>query len=209
MAAPTRRNIGLLVLGPRAASGPSLRFVCCSWRCCPRSSWSRRSVVCGPWAIDARVAGVAVGAVAAWRRTPFAVVILVVAAVTAGLRAVALPVPARCGGPTHRLATRRGRRFPGRCVSSATVTSARVRGRHGGHHRRVHADGLHLGHRALIEVCRQAQARLGLDTAVVTFLIAFADDRAAGVGAEAADRPRPEFSMSRRTTGAFPARRHS
>jgi branched-subunit amino acid transport protein len=38
--------------------------------------------------VDARAAGVAAGALAAWRRAPFLVVIGVAAAVTAGLRAV-------------------------------------------------------------------------------------------------------------------------
>ena len=38
--------------------------------------------------LDARVAGVAVGAVAAWRKAPLIVVVLAAMAVTAGLRAV-------------------------------------------------------------------------------------------------------------------------
>ncbi|MDG2112395.1 MAG: AzlD domain-containing protein [Actinomycetota bacterium] len=38
--------------------------------------------------IDARLAGVAVGAVAAWRKAPFLVVVLLAAAVTAAIRAV-------------------------------------------------------------------------------------------------------------------------
>jgi hypothetical protein len=83
------KAIGLLVLGPRAASGPALRFVALL----PAALLSALVMVetfggVRALVIDARVAGVAVGAVAAWRRGPFAVVILVAAAVTAGLRAV-------------------------------------------------------------------------------------------------------------------------
>ena len=43
----------------------------------------------GELAFDSRVAGVAVGAVAAWRKAPLLVVVAVAMAVTAGLRAVA------------------------------------------------------------------------------------------------------------------------
>ena len=39
--------------------------------------------------LDARIAGVAAAAVAVWRRLPFAAVLVVAMAVTAGLRAVA------------------------------------------------------------------------------------------------------------------------
>lgn len=39
----------------------------------------------------ARPAGVAVGALAAWRRAPFIVVVVLAAATTAGLRAVGVP----------------------------------------------------------------------------------------------------------------------
>lgn len=39
------------------------------------------------WVVDARAAGVGAAIVAAWRRAPFPVVILLGAAVTAGLRA--------------------------------------------------------------------------------------------------------------------------
>lgn len=39
--------------------------------------------------IDARLAGVAAGAVAVWRKAPFWLVLLIAAAVTAGVRAVA------------------------------------------------------------------------------------------------------------------------
>ena len=42
----------------------------------------------GELAIDARAAGVAVGAVAAWRRAPLLVVVLAAMAATAGLRLV-------------------------------------------------------------------------------------------------------------------------
>jgi branched-subunit amino acid transport protein len=38
--------------------------------------------------VDARAAGVAAGALVAWRRAPFPVVVVVAAAVTAGLRAL-------------------------------------------------------------------------------------------------------------------------
>lgn len=41
------------------------------------------------WVVDARAAGVGAAIVAAWRRAPFPVVILLGAAVTAGLRAAA------------------------------------------------------------------------------------------------------------------------
>ncbi|CAN5453571.1 AzlD domain-containing protein [soil metagenome] len=40
------------------------------------------------WVLDARAAGVAAAVVAAWRRAPFPVVILLGAAVTAGVRAL-------------------------------------------------------------------------------------------------------------------------
>ena len=43
----------------------------------------------GELVFDARVAGVAVGAIAAWRRAPLIVVVLSAMAVTAGLRALA------------------------------------------------------------------------------------------------------------------------
>ena len=43
----------------------------------------------GRLVLDARVAGVAVGALAAWRRAPLIVVVLAAMAVTAGLRAIA------------------------------------------------------------------------------------------------------------------------
>lgn len=39
--------------------------------------------------VDARAAGVAAGAYAAWRKAPFVVVLVVAAAVTAGVRALA------------------------------------------------------------------------------------------------------------------------
>lgn len=42
----------------------------------------------GRWVIDARAAGVSAAIIAAWRRAPFPVVIILGAAVTAGVRAV-------------------------------------------------------------------------------------------------------------------------
>ncbi len=39
--------------------------------------------------LDARVIGVGVGAIAAWRKAPFAIVVVLAAAVTAGARALA------------------------------------------------------------------------------------------------------------------------
>jgi branched-subunit amino acid transport protein len=45
----------------------------------------------GGWAGWARPAGVAVGALAAWRRAPFVLVVVLAAGATAGLRAVGVP----------------------------------------------------------------------------------------------------------------------
>jgi len=45
----------------------------------------------GAFAGWARPAGVAVGALAAWRRAPFVLVVLLAAATTAGLRALGVP----------------------------------------------------------------------------------------------------------------------
>jgi branched-subunit amino acid transport protein len=45
----------------------------------------------GGWAGWARPAGVAVGALAAWRRAPFVLVVVLAAATAAGLRALGVP----------------------------------------------------------------------------------------------------------------------
>jgi branched-subunit amino acid transport protein len=45
----------------------------------------------GGWAGWARPAGVAVGALAAWRKAPFVLVVVLAAATAAGLRAVGVP----------------------------------------------------------------------------------------------------------------------
>jgi uncharacterized membrane protein len=83
--------VGLVVIGPRATAGgrglevaallpPALLAALVA----VQTLGDGRSVQ-----LDARVAGVAVAAVAAWRRAPFVVVIAIGAAVTAALRAVA------------------------------------------------------------------------------------------------------------------------
>jgi hypothetical protein len=82
------KAIGLLVLGPRAARGPALQAV----RLLPPALLSALVVVQTfgldrALVLDARVAGVAAGAIAAWRRAPFIVVVTLAAAVTALIRA--------------------------------------------------------------------------------------------------------------------------
>lgn len=81
--------LGLGVLGPRAAGGTALKVVALL----PPALLAALVAVQtfgGDRALelDARAAGVAAGAVAAWRRAPFAVVVILAAAVTAGIRAV-------------------------------------------------------------------------------------------------------------------------
>ena len=82
--------LGVVVLGPRAAGASALRVVgllppaLLAALVAVQTFGAERALV-----LDARAAGVAVGAVAAWRRAPFAVVIVIAAAVTAGVRAIA------------------------------------------------------------------------------------------------------------------------
>ncbi len=84
--------IGLLFAGPRAASaasGRALRLIALL----PPALLGALIVVetfAGDRSlgVDARAAGVAVGAVAAWRNAPFLVVVVVAAAATAAIRAI-------------------------------------------------------------------------------------------------------------------------
>lgn len=83
------KALGLVVLGPRAVAGPALRLVALL----PPALLAALVVVqtfagARVLVIDARVAGVAAGAVATWRRAPFVVVVVVAGAVTAGIRAL-------------------------------------------------------------------------------------------------------------------------
>jgi branched-subunit amino acid transport protein len=83
------KYLGLAVLGPRAVSGRALQLVALlppallAALVCVQTFGGDRALV-----FDARVAGVAAGAIAVWRKAPFIVVIAVAAAVTAAIRAV-------------------------------------------------------------------------------------------------------------------------
>jgi hypothetical protein len=82
------KALGLLVLGPRAVRGQALQAV----RLLPAALLSALVVVQTfgldrALVLDARVAGVAAGAIAAWRRAPFIVVVTLAAGVTALIRA--------------------------------------------------------------------------------------------------------------------------
>jgi branched-subunit amino acid transport protein len=83
--------VGLLFLGPRTRGLPQiLRLIALlppallAALVAVQTFGGDRALV-----LDARAAGVAAGAVAVWLRAPFVVVIVVAAAVTAGIRAVA------------------------------------------------------------------------------------------------------------------------
>lgn len=84
------KALGLLVLGPRSSSPRALRVVALlppALLCAlvaVQTFGAERALT-----LDARAAGVAVGAAAAWRRAPFVVVIIAAAAVTAAVRALA------------------------------------------------------------------------------------------------------------------------
>lgn len=83
------KAVGLLAFDARPPSAPVLRLL----RLLPPALLAGLVVVQTlaadeAIAVDARAAGVAAGAVAAWRRAPFLVVIGVAAAVTAAVRAV-------------------------------------------------------------------------------------------------------------------------
>ncbi|HEX6421820.1 MAG TPA: AzlD domain-containing protein [Acidimicrobiales bacterium] len=89
-AAYALKALGLIGLGPRAAGGPALRLA----MLLPAAllpalivvntfDGDRRLV------LDARAAGLAVALVLAWRRAPFALVVVLAAAATALVRAVA------------------------------------------------------------------------------------------------------------------------
>ncbi|MCZ7536971.1 MAG: AzlD domain-containing protein [Acidimicrobiia bacterium] len=80
---------GLMAMGPRSSSARALRAVALlppALLCAliaVQTFGAERALT-----IDARTAGVTVGAVAAWKRAPFVVVIVVAAAVTAAVRAL-------------------------------------------------------------------------------------------------------------------------
>ena len=81
--------VGLVVLGPRASAGAALRLTALLPAAllpalvAVQTFGDGRSLV-----LDARVAGVAIGAFAVWRAAPFAVVVVLAAATTALLRAL-------------------------------------------------------------------------------------------------------------------------
>jgi hypothetical protein len=81
--------LGVVVLGPRAATGRLLAIAALlppavlTALVVVQTVGGDRALV-----VDARLAGVAAGVVAVWRRAPFVVVIAVAAAVAAAVRAV-------------------------------------------------------------------------------------------------------------------------
>lgn len=82
--------LGLVGIGRRATEGPLLRVAALLPAAllpalvAVQTLGGDRSLV-----LDARAAGLAVAVVATWRRAPFAVVVVLAAAVTAGVRAIA------------------------------------------------------------------------------------------------------------------------
>lgn len=84
------KALGLMALGPRVSAGPTMRLV----HLLPPALLSALIVVqtfaaARSLRIDARVVGLAVACLAVWRKAPFAVVVVVAAAATAIVRAVA------------------------------------------------------------------------------------------------------------------------
>ena len=83
------KALGLLAIGPRSSSARALRVVAllpAALLCAliaVQTFGAERALT-----LDARAAGVAVGAAAAWKRAPFMVVIVAAAAVTAAVRAL-------------------------------------------------------------------------------------------------------------------------
>lgn len=81
--------LGLVVLGGRELPSPVARCVALLPAALLPALIAVQTLTSdGRWVLDARAAGVGVAIVAAWRRAPFPVVILLGAAVTAALRAV-------------------------------------------------------------------------------------------------------------------------
>ena len=89
-AAYALKALGLVVLGPRALDGPALRLAAVL-----PAALLPALVVVNTFAgdrrlvLDARAAGLAVAAIATWRRAPFVVVVIAAAGTTALVRAVA------------------------------------------------------------------------------------------------------------------------
>ncbi len=85
----TFKALGLVALGPRYSSASTLRAIALMPPAllfaliAVQTFGAERALT-----LDARAAGVAVGAAAAWRRAPFVVVIVAAAAVTATVRAI-------------------------------------------------------------------------------------------------------------------------
>ena len=73
--------------GSSSANGPRASPTCSRSRCSPRSSPCRRSAAGQAIVIDARVPAVIVAAALFALRVPFIVVVIVAAAVAAGIRA--------------------------------------------------------------------------------------------------------------------------
>ena len=82
--------LGLVVLGGRQLPAPLARCVALLPAALLPALIAVQTLDGGErLVLDARIAGVAAAAVAVWRRLPFAAVLVVAMAVTAGLRAVA------------------------------------------------------------------------------------------------------------------------
>lgn len=81
--------LGLVVLGGRELPAPAARCVALlPAALLPALIAVQTLSTDDRWVVDARAAGVAAAIVAAWRRAPFPVVILLGAAVTAAVRAL-------------------------------------------------------------------------------------------------------------------------
>lgn len=82
------KALGLLVLGPRASGGPALHVVALLPAALLAALIAVQTFATGTdLTVDARAAGVGVAAIAAWRRAPFVMVVVIGAAVTALVRA--------------------------------------------------------------------------------------------------------------------------
>ncbi|QXC59712.1 AzlD domain-containing protein [Aquihabitans sp. G128] len=83
------KALGVLVLGGRELPAPVARCVALlPAALLPALVAVQTLTTDDRWVLDARAAGVGAAIVAAWRRAPFPVVILLGAAVTAGVRAL-------------------------------------------------------------------------------------------------------------------------
>ena len=81
--------LGLVVLGPRATGGAALRLTALLPAALLPALVAVQTFADGrSLVLDARVAGVAVGAVAVWRKAPFVLVVVLAAATTALCRAL-------------------------------------------------------------------------------------------------------------------------